>query len=60
MDNTNNNKELIEIKALADMLSQKCSRLMTPENKTSKKGGLSEEQKLKARLHREKVVFKKR
>lgn len=58
MSNTINNKELIEIKALLGMLSQKFSRLMTPENKPSRKGGLTPEQKLKAIKHRNKIVFK--
>lgn len=57
---TPSNKELPEMEACLEMALKICRKLMTAENKTSKKGGLSEEQKLKARLHREKVVFKNR
>lgn len=51
-------KELPEMEACLEMALKICRGLMTPDNKPSRKGGLTAEQKLNAIKHRNKIVFK--
>ncbi len=59
MTNTPSHKELTEIKAMAELILQKCSRLMSGSGKApASRKGLSAEDRAKGRAKRYRVIMK--